>query len=54
MKSIDKRISQLEAVTLDKPDEPFMTLGELYEWQETPEGQAELAKLYDENRNESA
>jgi len=48
MKNIDKRLDQLEAVT---PKENMMTsLGELYEWQETAEGKAELAKLYNENR----
>lgn len=30
-----------------KPDKPVMTsLGELYEWQKTPEGKAELDKFY--------
>jgi len=48
MKQIEKRLNKLEAVT---PKEDLMTdLGELYEWQNTPEGQAELAELYNENR----
>jgi ABC-type enterochelin transport system substrate-binding protein len=44
MKNIDKRLDQLEAIAPN--EETYMTLGELYEWQETPEGQAELAELY--------
>jgi len=45
MKQIEKRISVIEQ--MQRPKENMMTsLGELYEWQETPEGQAELAKLY--------
>ena len=48
MKQIEKRISKLEAVA--PIDRNWMTLGELYEWQNTPEGQAELAELYNENR----
>ena len=46
MKNIDKRLDQLEAIRQNESNEPFMTLGELYDWQETPEGQAELAELY--------
>ena len=42
--NLEKRISKLEAVTPKNKD--WMTLGELYDWQETPEGQAELAELY--------
>ena len=48
MKQIEKRISQLEAAT---PDKPVMNgLGEYYEWEKTPKGKAELDKLYNENR----
>ena len=42
--NFEKRISKLEAVTPKNIN--WMTLGELYEWQKTPEGKAELAKLY--------
>ena len=47
MKSLHKRLSQLEAVT---PKKDMMTLGELYEWHKTPEGKAELDNLYNSNR----
>ena len=46
--NLNKRLSKLEAKTSNNKN--WMTLGELYEWQETPEGKAELANLYDENR----
>ena len=46
MKQIEKRLNELEAIKQNDSKESYMTLGELYEWQETPEGQAELAKLY--------
>lgn len=44
MKQIEKRISELEALT---PKKNVMNgLGEYYAWEKTAEGQAELAKLY--------
>lgn len=46
--NLNNRIERLEAVTQD--ESKYMTLGELYDWQETPEGKAELDKLYNENR----
>jgi len=46
MKNLDKRLDKLEAIKQNDSKETCMTLGELYDWQETPEGQAELAKLY--------
>ena len=47
---LNKRLSQLEAITA--PEKPVMkSLGELYEWQQTPSGKAELDNLYNENRD---
>lgn len=44
MKAVDKRLNKLEALT---PDKDVMNgLGEYYAWEKTPEGKAELAKLY--------
>ena len=50
--NLNNRIEKLEAVTQDESKKNYMTLGELYDWQETPEGKAELDKLYNENRYE--
>lgn len=50
MNSLEKRILKLEAFT---PKEPRMTLAELYKWQKnTPEGKAELDRLYNPDRYE--
>jgi len=44
MKQIEKRLTQLESTT---HEEPVMTsLGEYYEWEQTPEGQTALNELY--------
>jgi hypothetical protein len=51
IKSVDKRLNKLESVTPDK--EIMKGLGELYEWENTPEGKAELNKLYNPDRCES-
>ena len=49
MKQIEKRIQKIEK--MQRPKENVLNgLGELYDWLETPEGKAELDKLYDENR----
>lgn len=51
MKSVDKRLEKLESVT---PDKYIMKgLGEYYEYEKTPEGKAELDKLYNPDRYES-
>ena len=48
MSNLLKRIKALE---LQNPHQPAMNfLGELYAWLDTPEGKAEMDKLYDENR----
>ena len=44
MKAIDKRLEKLESVTHKK--DVMKGLGEYYAYEKTPEGKAELAKLY--------
>lgn len=51
MKSVDKRLKKLESVTPEK--EVMKGLGEYYAWENTPEGKAELAKLYNPDRYET-
>lgn len=49
MKQIEKRISAIEQ--MQRPKKNVLNgLGEYYAWEKTPEGIAELNKLYDENR----
>ena len=52
MPMIIKRIEKLEKAAPNKNARPVLNgLGDFYEWEATPEGQAELDKLYDENRD---
>ena len=52
--NLNKRLDRLESIKQNESNKPYMTLGELYEWQHTPEGKAELDKLYNENRHDES